>query len=211
MHTGLSLFSARHIPAGFARGARALSPGVILAAAGTIAQLLMHPRRAGTLAGGGSESLPSGASLREVSPNNSVAVSPYSLLVLSFLASLVRISRDPGVAVTAGFLGLGTEWIALIVPLTAAGAVVGSIFMPAFWYRILGLRSERNTFIGAMVLMYASVVIPWDISSALWIPLVREFNVPIWLPELIKTGVITAYCSIAGSEIPAKESYPGTE
>lgn len=194
----------------------ALSPGVIRAAAGTIAQLLMHPRRAGTLAGGASESMPSGVSPNGVSPSgvwphSSGAVSPYSLLVLSFLASLVRISRDPGVAVTAGFLGLGTEWIALIIPLTAAGAVVGSIFMPAFWYRVLGLRSERNTFIGAMVLMYASVVIPWDISSTLWIPMVREFNVPIWLPELIKTGIITAYCSIAGSAIPAKEPHPGTE
>jgi hypothetical protein len=115
------------------------------------------------------------------------------------------------VAVTAGFLGLGAEWIALIIPLTAAGAVVGSIFMPAFWYRVLGLRSERNTFIGAMVLMYASVAIPWDITSTLWIPLVREFNVPIWLPELIKTGIITAYCSIAGSAIPAKDPHPGTE
>lgn len=51
--------------------------------------------------------------------------------------------------------------------------------------------------------MYTAVVIPWDILSVFWIPGVRGIGMPLWLPELVKTLIITVYCTIAGSHMPA--------
>ena len=189
-------FTVRDIPAGIFHGVRSLSLSVLVSSLRTVVLLLRHPQRAGFLAAGAGQGAETPARV------NADGVSPYSLLVLSFLVSLVRLARDPGFAATTGLLGLEPSMMTVWVLLSAGGAVVGSILMPAFWYTVLRVHSDKQVFIGGMVLMYAAVVIPWDLSSVLWISVVRESGLPLWLPELVKTAIITVYCSVAGTHMP---------
>ncbi|MFM8569508.1 MAG: hypothetical protein ACKOB6_07900 [Candidatus Kapaibacterium sp.] len=194
-HTPTSVFAVRHIPAGLLLGVRSLTPSALAGAGRTVVRLLRHPRHAGSPSGPVTASDP---------------WSPYLLLVLSFFISFVRIVRDPGVEATAELMGIGTL-LPLWMVLTAGGAVIGAILMPAFWYRVLRLPSRRDAFIGGMVCMYASVVIPWDMLSIVWIPVLREAGTPLWLPETVKTALITVYCSVAGMHMPASADGIGTE
>ncbi len=130
-----------------------------------------------------------------------MAVDAMHLLWLSIPISLLRLSVDPNVGFSLHLLH--AEWIPhfLGVAVYALSSALGAVLVPQFWYWILKLKLDRNTFVAAMIVMYVVVEIPWDVSSLVWMRYVMAGDIPQWLPDTIKTAILTGYCSIVGAQL----------
>ncbi len=176
-------FEIRFLPRLFIRALLELRPKHLGAAASSIWTLLLRPGRYTSW---------------RAQPS---ALDPMLLLLLSIPLSFVRFAADPNVNNTIGWLGLTLVPHSLGVVLFAMGSAIGAVLIPMFWYRVLSLSLPRELFIAAMIAMYAVVEIPWDLSSVLWMPFVHRGDIPFWLPDCIKTLVVTLYCMLAGRSL----------
>ncbi len=129
------------------------------------------------------------------------SVAPMLFILLSMVVSVIRFRVDPNIGYTMKLLHCESVPHGIGVVCTVIGSGLGAILIPQFWYWILKLRVQRDAFVGAMMIMYAVVVIPWDISSLLWMPSVLNGSIAFWLPDLVKTALITLYCSLIGSQL----------
>ena len=59
----------------------------------------------------------------------------------------------------------------------------------------------------ALFTMLVWVVMVWDVASLTWINTSFSRELPLWLPEIVKTGIITAYCSVISTHMVKKERH----
>ncbi len=126
---------------------------------------------------------------------------PYDLLMLSIALSILRIGVDPALIHLLQTLGIPLSLHPAAVLLSMLGSGIGAMLIPMFWHRVLGIAIERDDFVSAMIVMYVVVELPWDLSSLLWMSLMYQQNIPLWLPDTIKTIIMTVYCTVAGAAL----------
>ena len=129
------------------------------------------------------------------------------MLALSFVLSFVRLSRDPAATGMYELLGLAPAIFPVAMIINALSAAVGAIAVPHFWHRVLHITLSRELFVRAMICAYAAVVMVWDVASLTWINTSFSRELPLWLPEIVKTGIITAYCSVISTHMVKKEHH----
>lgn len=79
--------------------------------------------------------------------------------------------------------------------------VLGAYWIPRFWHHVLGIRIDRTTFILAMMSVFAAVAIPSDLTSWIWMRFVNNGTIPIWLPDTVRTIIVTVYSWLCGKSL----------
>lgn len=135
---------------------------------------------------------------------------PYTMLALVLVSAIIKFSFDPNATSVMKLLGFSSSVISMLFPVVVVGSavvtVIGAYYIPRFWHWALTIPIEQSYFIEAMILTFASVSVLIDCTSPSWLPMVESGAIPVYVPDTVKTIIVTVYSWLVGKGIVQHQS-----